>query len=90
MELRGGNSPYNREAVRILKEVANPMKKLISLLFLLAVLLPAATTVFAQSSAPAKAPGSETQTNHKKKKHHKKKPKLPGVVGYLVSLGGLA
>ena len=64
------------------------MKKLLSLLFVLAILLPTATSVFAQSDGAGRTRSSEIQTtNHKKKKHHKKKHKVPGVVGYNFSPG---
>jgi hypothetical protein len=55
------------------------MKKLLSLLFALAIFFPLATRVLAQTGDAAKGQATETQAK-KKKKHHKKKPKLPPVV----------
>jgi hypothetical protein len=49
------------------------MKKLLSMLFALAIVFPLATRVFAQSDGAAKGQATETPTT--KKKHHKKKHK---------------
>jgi predicted small lipoprotein YifL len=50
------------------------MKKLLSVLFALAIFFPLAASVLAQPDDGAKAQATETQTT-KKKKHHKKKHK---------------
>ena len=64
------------------------MKKLLIMLFALAIFLPLAASGLAQTGDAAKGQATETQAK-KKKKHHKKKPKLPPVVKGNSSMQGV-
>lgn len=62
------------------------MKKILSMLFALAIVFSLSTRVLAQPDDATKGQVSETQT--KKKKHHKKKHKHPLVVKGIGSVEG--
>ena len=68
------------------REVSNPMKKLLCLLFAAAIVFSLATRVLAQPDNTVK--GQVTEERTKKKKHHKKKHKIIPVVENIGSQRG--